>query len=232
MLYFFPRHLAVRKLLLGAFATTMVMSLVCSMSIRHGHADVPIAATADEIKPLAVGDDAPRFAVETVTGDTFDFDPRDLDRPAIVISFRGGWCPYCNLHLSELRHVLPQMRQMGVDVLFLSGDRSDLLYSSLGEDTQADIEGLDYRIYSDANASAAMAFGIAFRASENTIRRREEKGQDIDRSSMALHGVLPVPAVFAIDSDGVIRFAYANADYKVRVPAEELLGVATAIAAR
>ena len=226
------QQFAARKLLLGVFATTMVMSLICSLSIRHGHADVPIAATADEIRPLTVGQDAPRFTVESVDGEAFDFDPRELDNPTIVIVFRGGWCPYCNMYLSELRHVIPKIDDMGVDVLFLSGDRSDLLYSSLAADTQADIDGFDYRIYSDADANAAVAFGIAFRASEKTIQRRYEKGQDIERSSMAQHGVLPVPAVFAIDTDGVIRFAYSNADYKVSVPADELLYVATTMAAR
>ena len=229
---FLIKRSGVRELLVGIFAATMVMSLACSLSIRHGHADVPIAATADEIKPLRVGQGAPRFTVETVEGDSFDFDPRNLDRPAIIIAFRGGWCPYCNLHLSELRHVLPIINEMDVDVLFLSGDRSDLLYSSLGAETRAEIDGLDYRILSDANANAALALGIAFRAADDTIKRRRHKGQDIDRSSMALHGVLPVPAVFAIDIDGVIRFAYTNADYKVRVPADDLLSVATSITAR
>ncbi len=118
---------------------------------------------------------------------------------------------------------------MGLDVLFLSGDRAELLYDSLDEETRADIGGLGYHILSDANASAALALGIAFRASERTIRRRHEKGQDVEASSMALHGVLPVPAVFAIDATGMIRFAYTNADYKVRLPADELRKVAAAI---
>mgnify|MGYP001813357557 FL=1 len=221
-----------RKLLLGAFAGTLVMSLACSLSIRHGHADVPIAATAEEVQPLREGQDAPRFTVEAVDGEAVDFDPRDLQRPAIIITFRGGWCPYCNMHLSELRHVLPEINDLDVDVMFLSGDRAELLFASLDEETRKDIDGVGYKLYSDANASAAVAFGIAFRASDRTIQRRRDKGQDIDRSSMDLHAVLPVPSVFAIDSDGVIRFAYANADYKVRLPAGELLQVAEQIAGR
>ena len=46
---------------------------------------------------------------------------------------------------------------------------------------------------------------------------------------MSLHKVLPVPAVFAIGTDGRIAFAHANADYKVRLPADELLDVARRI---
>ena len=49
---------------------------------------------------------------------------------------------------------------------------------------------------------------------------------------MDLHTVLPVPSVFAIDTNGVIRFAYSNTDYKVRLPADELLEAAEQIAGR
>jgi peroxiredoxin len=49
---------------------------------------------------------------------------------------------------------------------------------------------------------------------------------------MALQGVLPVPSVFAVDTDGIIRFAYSNADYTVRLPADELLAAATGIVPR
>ncbi|TFG40411.1 MAG: hypothetical protein E4H42_04340 [Chromatiales bacterium] len=84
---------------------------------------------------------------------------------------------------------------------------------------------------SDADVQAATALGIAFRASEQTINRRHEKGEDIEGSSMQKHRVLPVPAVFAIDRHGVIQFVFTNADYKIRLPADQLLATAREIAA-
>jgi peroxiredoxin len=218
-----------RSLILSAISTMLLLSLISSISIRYGHADVPVAATADQIKPLTKGDNAPRFIVQTVAGESFDFDPRKLDRPAIIIAFRGGWCPFCNMHLAELRHVIPEINELGIDVLFLSGDRPELLYKSLKEETQEEIAGRGYVIYSDANVQAAIALGIAFQVSDKTLKRRGERGDDIEGSSMTKNGVLPVPAVFAVDRDGMIAFAYANPDYKVRVPADELLEVAKAL---
>ncbi len=222
----------VRSLILGSLAIAMVLSLVYSTSIHYGHADAPVPSTATGIQPLAEGDPAPYFSVETVDNEPFDFDPRKLERPVVLISFRGGWCPFCNTHLSELRHVLPEINKMGIDVLFLSGDRPELLYRSLSRETQGDIAALGYTILSDANAQAAIALGIAFKASDKTIQRRLEKGQDIERSSMQRHGVLPVPAVFAISREGKITFAYANADYKVRLPNDELLAAAARLVAQ
>ena len=220
-----------RSLILGALALAMILSLAVSTSVRYGHADVPAAATAADIQPLGAGDKAPYFSVETVDNLPFEFDPRNLERPVVLITFRGGWCPYCNLQLSELRTVIPQIREMGVDVLFLSGDRAERLYDSLNRETQEAIDALDYTILSDADAQAALALGIAFKTSDRVLaKRRAAAGDGFRGSSMARHGVLPVPAVFAIDTSGMITFAYANPDYRVRLSGDELIAAASEIA--
>ncbi len=208
------------------FSTVMLLSLMCSISIQESRAEMVVAASADLTNPVRSGEHAPSFVVQDADGKDFLFDPDALTRPAVLITFRGGWCPYCNMHLSELRTVVPEIAAMGVDVIFLSGDRPEMLYSSLAQDTQEDIAELDYKIYSDADAQAAMALGIAFQVSERLVDRRRAKGQDIDRSSILNHGVLPVPAVYAIDTSGMIRFDFVEPNYKVRLPADELLKVA------
>ena len=221
----------IRALITTSIGLLLALSLVYSSAIRYGHADVPVAATADQVQPLKAGDPAPRFRVETVESLAFDFDPLSLDKPVMILVFRGGWCPYCNMYLSDMRNVIPDIRALGIDVLFLSGDRSELLYESLEGQTQEDIEGLDYTILSDADAQAAMALGIAFKAAQRTVDYVNNKGDGYRESSMERHGILPVPAVFAIGKDGVIAYTYVNADYKVRLPAEELMEAARAIAA-
>ena len=207
------------------FVSVLAVSLAYSLSIKEGHADVPVANEPGDIQPLKVGDNAPYFSVRDINGDTVEFDPKALERPAILITFRGGWCPYCNLHLSELRHVLPELEASDIDVLFLSGDRPEQLVASLRPETQTDVEELNYTLLSDADATAAIALGIAFRATATGDKLRS-LGRDIEGSSIDRHGVLPVPAVFAIAEDGRIAFAYTNPDHRVRLSAEELRGVA------
>jgi peroxiredoxin len=226
MIRVFKNNLSLRSTVPLVISAAMVLSLVCSLSIAAAQAEQPIAASAQDVQPLQVGQVAPRFDVKTVDNETFSFDPTSLEQPAILVSFRGGWCPYCNMHLSELRTVVPEINAMGVDVLFLSGDRPELLFQSLQQETQQDIDGLDYTILSDADANAAIALGIAFEISAEMIEWGEKKGIDMKESSIALHGVLPVPAIFAIGADGVTSFAYVNADYKVRLPADEVLQAA------
>jgi len=219
-----------RVSLAGALYAALIMSLVCSMSLPYGHAESPIADTAEETQPLQAGTPAPRFEVRTVDNEPFVFDPENLERPALLITFRGGWCPFCNMHLSELNQVIDDIHAMGVDVLFLSGDRPELLYSSLSRETQDDIAGLPYTILSDADVQAAVALGIAFKSSQATLDRRNQRGQDVEGSSMVNHGVLPVPAVFAIDRDGMIAFVHADPNYRVRIPTEDLMEVVADLA--
>jgi peroxiredoxin len=206
-----------------AFVTLLISSLavsICQQGVAAGTLELP--ARAEDISPKQVGDRAPAFTVQTVDNEPYNFDPDHLERPTILISFRGGWCPYCNMHLSELKDVIPEIKQAGFDVLFLSNDRPDQLYDSLKQETQEDIDGLDYLILSDADIVAARALGTAFVVSDRVPSYLDEKGRDYQDSSISRHQALAVPAVFVIDKSGEIRFAYANPDYKVRLPADEL----------
>ena len=202
----------------------LLISTLCVTAPQAVAGEYP--ASAEQITPLRTGDQAPAFTVQTVANESFDFDPASLQRPVVLISFRGGWCPYCNMHLSELRTVIPDIQAMGFDVLFISNDRPELLYSSLKDQTREDIEGLAYTILSDAELSAAIAFGTAFQRPDWLVNYLEKKDKDYSGSSIANHGALAVPAVYVIDANGLIVFDYVNANYKIRLPADDVLAAA------
>ena len=194
--------------------TLLWLLLVLSASAARGE----IASSAEETHPLAAGGAAPAFTARNADGSDFDFDPGALERPAMLIFYRGGWCPYCNRHLAELRHVVPELEERGMDVYFLSADSPANLSSAL----KGDAEGLDYTLLSDARLSAAKAFGLAFRISDDYYRQAKEYGLDLEEASGETHRALPVPAAYLIDAEGMIRFAHANPDYTIRLSVEEL----------
>ncbi len=191
-------------------------------------ATASIAASPDDpskVKPLTVGTAAPAFTVREADGKPFHFEPGKLARPVMFIFYRGGWCPYCNAHLKDLRSTVPQVAAMGIDVLFLSTDRPEILSGSLKEP-------VDYHLLSDNEVNAARAFGVAFRMDDATYAKYKTYGLDLEESQGAKHHELPVPAVFIVDRFGSIRFAHTNADYTQRLPAQQVLDAArTAMAA-
>ncbi len=195
---------------------------ICGILFFASVVGMDVPDDANDIEPLTVGQSAPRFTVYHADGRPYVFDPRMLEKPVVLIAYRGGWCPYCNMHLKELRDAEPRLLEMGFEVIFLSTDRPEILYASLF-DWAKDI---NYTLLSDSKMEASKALGIAFRMEESDYERLKSLGIDMEKTTGETHHMLPVPAVFIIDTRGVIRFAYTNPDYKVRLEAEHILAAA------
>jgi peroxiredoxin len=175
---------------------------------------------AGQVQPLLPGMKAAGFDVLDAQGNAVHFDPEHMDKPLVLTFFRGGWCPYCNLHLAELRKAEGELKALGFDIWFLSIDQPEVLYASL---QQPDI---GYSLFSDSKLSATRAYGLAFRVPDETVQRYLEWDIDLEKASGESHHVLPAPSTFIIGSDGIIQFQYTNPDYKVRLHPEVLLAAA------
>jgi len=181
-----------------------------------------IHTKAEQVQPLLPGMKTPSFTVQDVKGGSVDFDPAKLEKPLVLTFFRGGWCPYCNLHLAEMRHAETALKELGFDIWFISVDKPEMLYESLD---QPDIA---YTILSDSKLEATRAFGLAFRVDDETYERYLNYGIYLEKASGETHHVLPAPATFIIGMDGIINFQYTNPDYKVRLHPDVLLAAASA----
>lgn len=89
---------------------------------------------------------------------------------------------------------------------------------------------LTYTLLSDAKAEGVRGFGLAYAADEKMLSRLKKFGIDLEDASGESHHILPVPGVFLIDQDAVIRFSYTNVDHKIRPPTQDILREARAIA--
>ena len=184
-----------------------------------------VPSDASKIVPLPVGSAMPAVVVRNADGTDRHLGPGPLARPTVLIFYRGGWCPYCNRHLGELKTIEPDLLKLGYEFLFLSADKPALLYSSLKE------PDIHYTLLSDAKMQAARAYHIAFRVDAKGLEQYRQYGIDLEAASGEKHHELPVPAVFIIDSAGIIRFVYANPDYTTRLSAPQILDAARKIVA-
>ena len=184
-----------------------------------------IAASATEVHPLLLGSKAPDVALKSLDGKDTTLWNQMASKPAILVFYRGGWCPYCNTQLSDLRLIAKEVEALGYQIIAISPDRPEELAKTLTRDK------LDYTLISDSKADALKAFGIAFHVDAETIKKYQGYGIDLEKSSGESHHVLPVPSVFIVDSDHVLQFSYTHPDYRVRVPGSVILAAAKAIAA-
>lgn len=198
-----------------SIALALILAL-CSFAAR-----AEIFPAADQVQPLLPGMIAPASRVLDVDGNEIEVDPASMDKPVVLTFYRGGWCPYCNMHLAELRTAEAELAELGFDVWFVSPDKPALLAE--GKHSE-----FGYKLLSDPGMSAAQAFGIAFRLDDATFERYVGFGNDLNERSGDDHQALPAPATFLIGEDGVIQFGYVNPDYKVRLAPEVLLAAARA----
>lgn len=204
---------------------TILLLLLCAALPGHLPADgqrTDIHADASEVQPLLPGMHAPAFEVRDASGAAFLFEPEKMEKPLVLSFFRGGWCPYCNLHLAEMRKTEAELKSMGFDIWFISIDKPDVLYASLDEPE------IGYLVLSDSKLAATRAFGLAFQMPDELVEKYLEYDIDVEAASGETHHVLPAPSTFIIGKDGVIHFQYTNPDYKVRLHPDVLLAAAHA----
>ena len=129
------------------------------------------------------------------------------------------------MQLGKLQKIEADLKQLGFGIVAISADRPEKLQETVQKHM------LTYTLLSDARMLAARAYGIAFQLDAAMVERYRGYSIDLEAASGETHHLLPVPSVFLVDAGGVIRYAYSNADYKVRIPTDDLLAAATELAA-
>ncbi len=180
------------------------------------------AISADKIHPLLVGSTVPSLMLHTVENESYDLTSAMAKKPTVLIFYRGSWCPYCNLHFSELQEIESELVEIGYQIIAVSPDKPENLNQSLEK------HEMKYQLLSDSKMEAAKAFGIAFKVDSPTLKKYEKYGIDLEVASGEEHNLLPVPAVFLINTDGIIQFHYVNPNYSVRLKKEVILAAAKA----
>ncbi len=180
------------------------------------------AMSAEEVNPVLISSTIPDVSVKNTDGKNLNLIDIVKDQPTIFVFYRGGWCPYCNNHLADLKKIEEDLAKEGYKVFAISADRPELLKQTM------DKNELTYTLLSDAPMAAAKAFGIAFKMDDETVERYKSYDIDIEKDSGYDHHLLPAPAVFLVDQEGTIKFSYVNPNYKERIDGGILLAAAKA----
>ncbi len=167
-----------------------------------------------DISPLLNGETVPDATLSGADGTNYQLHSLVKEKPTVLLFYRGGWCPYCNRHLSEIQGVEGEVGQLGYQIVAISPDSPENLK------TTHDEKGVKYRLFSDANGDLIRSMGIAFKAPGKYLDMLNKKSGGYNQD-----GFLPVPAVFVVDEKGTILFEYINPDYKTRLSGGLLLAV-------
>jgi peroxiredoxin len=162
-------------------------------------------------RAAATGDRAPAFLLSNARGEVTTSVELLARGPLIVSFFRGKWCPYCVAELEALDEIVPELRVLGGNLVAITPERAARTLDLIEQ------KGFGFDILIDRGNVVAQQFGVAYTFPDYL----RELYADVLKHDLAAHNddpvwKLPMPARFVIDSNGIIREAKVDPDYRQR----------------
>jgi peroxiredoxin len=139
-------------------------------------------------------------------------------RPAVLVLYRGAWCPFCNLVLHGYQtELLPVLMKRDIGLIAVSPQLPD------GSLTIKEKQGLTFTVVSDPGNRIAADLGVLTSPSEEA--REAQLGMGLDLQEVNADGTttLPLPTVVILDPDLTIRWIDVRPDYSDRTTVAEIV---------
>jgi peroxiredoxin len=195
---------------LAAYKAGFVQRATPERVVLMEAATAGLRATGIESQALQRGAKAPDLTLPDALNQPLRLSSLWQRGPLVLVFYRGGWCPYCNLELRAWQQQLPALKHLGAQLVAVSPQTPDNSLST------AEKNELAFPVLSDSALQAATAFGVAFDMPPELIELYSRAGNDLPVLNGNGRWVLPVPATYVIDRDGRITFAHVEADYRER----------------
>jgi peroxiredoxin len=164
------------------------------------------------------GDVLEDFTLADATGGDVSLSRLLADGPAVLVFYRGGWCPYCNLTLRHYQSdLVPELARHGATLVAITPQKPDESLST------AEKHGLQFPVLTDAGLRLAHRLGIAFEPSPETQEAQLKLGLDISQGNAEGSTDLPMPTVLVVDRERVVRFVDVHPDYATRTEVPVIL---------
>ncbi len=139
-------------------------------------------------------------------------------RSAVVVFYRGAWCPYCNLALRTYQEELvPRLAQRDIVLVAISPQKPD------GSLSTQEINELSFTVLSDPGNQVAAGLGVLTAPSEGVRAAQRNLGLELPEvNADGTHG-LPMPTVAIVDRAGTIRWIDVHPDYTTRTEVADIV---------
>ena len=167
---------------------------------------------------VKVGDALAPFTLYNAVGKPVGLGDLVATGPAVLVFYRGGWCPYCNLALRTYqRELLPQLDAWHATLAAISPQTPDQSLST------AEKAALDFEVLSDPGSRLARRIGIAFEQAEEVLAAQRRLGLDLAHVNEEGSTLLPMPTVLIVDPNRTVRFAEVHPDYTARTEVADIV---------
>ncbi|MBU2887495.1 AhpC/TSA family protein [Gilvimarinus agarilyticus] len=215
----------VKRLLTGVAGLLVCLSALAE-DVQLPNKSPELAATAQEQLGtladdvgLAKGSVVSDFSVKNIEGEKVDWTTLKNDAPLLVVFYRGGWCPYCNVQIRQLTEAWPEFEKRGVTPILISADKPDA--AALAARTYE----IPFPVLSDPDLNAHDAFNVTMELPEHLVPVYKDYGIVVEDWNGAGHRKFAVSSAFIVDGKGAVLWANSSLDYKTRPSPQQLLQV-------
>ncbi|MGO9558761.1 MAG: peroxiredoxin-like family protein [Acidimicrobiales bacterium] len=171
---------------------------------------------------IKVGTVLEPFTLDDATGTPVSLDQIVESGPAVMVFYRGGWCPYCNLALRTYQQeLLPQLDGFSARLVAISPQSPDESLSTVEK------AALEFTVLSDPGSRLADRIGIAFEQAHDVLAAQRKLGLDLAKVNAEGAVRLPRPTVLIIDRDRIVRFVDVQPDYTARTEVADIITALT-----
>lgn len=165
-----------------------------------------------------VGSPMPDGALLDVRGNATTLEQARSGRPAVVVFYRGAWCPYCNVALRTYQSELAAtLEERGIAMIAISAQKPD------GSLTMQETNELSYTVVSDPGSRIGGKLGIATRPTDQAQQAQASLGLDLAEVNADGTREILMPTVAIVDAAGTLRWIDVHPNYTTRTEPAQIL---------
>lgn len=169
----------------------------------------------------AVGDHLPSFTLPDQDGHFVKLEELLGSDPVVVAFHRGHWCPYCRLNMIGLSEVAELVAPARIVTISTETQRYSKALKGMAS--------ADFPFLTDVAAGYALQLGLAIWIDPGLAQLIASVGWDVPAYQGGTDWIMPMPSVFVLDRDGVIRARHIDRDYRRRMDMDELVAAVRAV---
>jgi peroxiredoxin len=163
------------------------------------------------------GERMPSFAMPDETGHLVTLEDLLQDGPLAMTFHRGHWCPYCRINTTAFVEAQARIASDSAQFAAITPERQEFA-------ARVSAEGKGrFPVLTDVDNGYALSLNLAIWVGEEMQKILESGGRKLPNYQGNNAWVLPIPATFVIDKDGIITARFIDPDYRKRMAIEDLV---------
>ena len=167
-----------------------------------------------------VGDPMPGFVLPDDQGRLVGLEKLLETAPVAIAFHRGHWCPYCRLNAVGLAEVEDDIKP--VQIVAISAE-TQAYTREIKDEAHA-----HFPFLTDFANGYALSLNLAVWVDDAMSSLIADAGWDIPKYQGTEGWIVPIPSVFVVGQDGLIKARHVDPDYRRRLELDDLRAAAKA----